>query len=448
MPQPIQKDDFTAEREKAHRAILTLGWSKPHFLVVYSKIKNLIKVNRSALSNGQPTMNVNSKGAITMHPDFINSFSPQILGGALAHEFCHLALDHFNRAKAKGVITADGRAIDPELCDLWNIAGDWAINDALRTDKIPLPDWVVYPDPDYPANLPRTTESFFDYLREQKKQGNDRSQSGSQKASKGQAGRVGNGCGVEPGEGGAGDTEGSGQNGTQGIGEGGGADSRGLSPAEISQLGADVLAFAKQIGTGSIGIQKLLAPAEPTIDWRKVVRSGFEMALSQRGLDSPSWNKRSRRSQVSGPILPGWTTCEPKIGLILDVSGSMHDEWREAIMGECRRLATIYNAKVFWVAHTSEVECSGWLSGKSGADKATIEAFNHTGGTDARGAYQLVKESGRFDSVIHFTDCELPGSWPESPSKRLIVGALGLKGGEPYCTPPEGSTLVRIETPI
>lgn len=429
------KPDYTAERAKAHKAILTLGWSKPHFLVVYSKIKNLISVDDSALSNGQPTMNVNAKGVIKMHPEFIRAYSEQILGGALAHEFCHLALDHFARAKAKGVITADGRAVDRETADLWNIAGDWAINDALRTDKIPLPDWVCYPDHDYPANLPRTTESFFDYLREQQQQGG-----GSKKGSKGgqgkNPGRVGNGCGVEPAEGPA-DQSGEGQ------GEG----QEGLSAAEIGQLGADVRAFAKSIGSGSAGIQKLLAPAEPVIDWRKVVRSGFEAALSQRGLDSPSWNKRSRRSTISGPILPGWTTCEPRIGLILDVSGSMHDAWREQIMGECERLAGIYNARVFWVAHTSDVEASGWLMGKAGATKATAEAFNHTGGTDAHSAYDLVRTSGRFDSVIHFTDCELP-HWPESPSKRLIVAATGLKGGEPHCKPPEGAILVRIETPL
>ncbi len=442
--------DFSAERAKAHKAILTLGWSKPHFLVVYSKIKNLIKVDESITINGQPTMCVAANGAIRMHPDFINTYSPQILGGALAHEFCHLALDHFNRAKAKGVITTEGKAVDPELAQLWNIAGDWAINDALRTDKIPLPDWVVYPDPAYPSNLPRTTESFFDYLREKREQ---ERQGGSQNSKNGKPdksqGKVGNGCGVEPADPGQGQGEQPGQGqGDPAEGEGASQDSKGLSQAEISQLGADVRAFAKQIGTGSEGIQRLLAPAEPTIDWKKVVRSGFEMALSTRGLDAPSWSKRSRRSTVGGPILPGWTTCEPKIGLILDVSGSMNDEWREAIMGECQRLAGLYNAKVFWVAHTSKVECSGWLIGKAGADKATKEAFDRSGGTDAYSAYQLVRESGRFDSVIHFTDCELPGSWPESPAKRLIVGALGLKGGEPYCKPPEGATLVRIETPL
>jgi hypothetical protein len=79
-------------------------------------------------------------------------------------------------------------------------------------------------------------------------------------------------------------------------------------------------------------------------------------------------------------------------------------------------------------------------------------ATKFTGGTDDHAAYEKVASvapKGGFDTMIHFTDGELPGNeWPRVPARRFVIGLCGKGSLDPdasmYRKPPPGTRVVPI----
>lgn len=197
-------------------------------------------------------------------------------------------------------------------------------------------------------------------------------------------------------------------------------------------------------GKGSAGFAGLLAPRAPKIDWKKVIRAGFEQAAGRPGRDSQTFARKSRRSPAEGPQFPGWIGHEPKIALSIDVSGSMSKEWVEKIVSEVKGLLkTFPGTKCYLNAHTSEVVYKDWVNDRTTGK--VEEATQYSGGTDPEPAYTDISEQGKFDSMIHFTDCEFfTPEWPQVPMnvRHLIVGGFTR---DPHTKPPPGSTYIPCE---
>lgn len=460
-------------KKRVRNAMSATGFSHPHYLIAWSRIVDLLTEDPALPSE---TMAIASNGKIMIHPNFVATLPAGQLPGCIIHEILHLALGHFERAQSMGLLGTDGMptpGMDLRLLFLWNVAGDMAINSALRDDGIALPEFAVYPPAEYPSNLGRSTEDYYSWLlqkmkeqdQEQKQDQQGKPQGGQgSKLGKNQRGsgsslddilgkdpskpaKVGAGCGVERGEGKQAPNDPNAQDqdqGGQGT-EGNGSPMPGQGPAIGDQLGADLRAGAKLVGKGSSAVSRLLEPKVARIPWRKVLKSGFDTAMARRGLDVASLARPSRRSLAPGAVvMPGRITADPRIAIVIDVSGSMDRKWVEQIVSECEALCKVYpGAKALLITHTDQVTWEGWV--KAGQSAKLGDAVNFTGGTDADPAYarvgEIQAETRPFDALIHFTDCELT-RWPENPARKLVVGAFGSGATNPYCKPPPNAEVI------
>lgn len=381
--------------KKCHNATLVLGFSQPHFLLIHSKIRDMyVETNGGG---EMTTMGITQNGQIMLNPEFVMSLDKDELQGVMAHEMLHLVLQHHGRRGGR----------DPWV---WNVATDMCINQALKTDSIRLPKTALYPPPDYTGDL--YAETLFDWLMKNPS-----------KVPAKPKGTPMPGAGCSP-------MDGTGPSG-QGV----------LDPnaPDWRQVGINARALAQQAGKGTSGVSQLLSPRVATIQWQKIIRTGFQMACSRPGRDYQTFQKRHRRSPAEGPQFPGWMGMGPRIAVCLDVSGSMDRKWLELISAECKNLLKQFpETKCYLNAHTSEVVYASWIRRET---KAKIdEALQFSGGTDPKPAYADIKAQGSFDSLIHFTDTQFfDADWPQVPAKQLVVGAFTR---ECYTKPPKGAVVI------
>jgi Putative metallopeptidase domain/VWA-like domain (DUF2201) len=400
-----KQDRIAACIKKCHSAVMSVGYNHPHFLMIHQKINHMY-VATDRLS----TMAVTSRGQILFNIEFVEAQTKEHLGGALCHEMLHLVLMHLDRLGVKDM-------------QLWNVATDMAINEALRRDGIALPDQILYPPPEYRGNL--VADEIYQWIKN-----NPKSMEG---PGKGGDGTFGRGCMVIPMEG---QGEGEGQGDGDGEGEGGEGDSQFWARTAI-----EARATCASVGRGSSAVSTLLTPRPPKIDWKRVLRTGFQMANSTPTRDWQTFARRSRRSPEDGVQFAGWMGTEPKVAVIVDVSGSMDRKWLDVIASEIKNMMKRFNGTgAYLCVHTSVVEWSGWM--KSTSDEKLSKALSFSGGTDPAPAYEDVRAAGYFDVIVHFTDCEFH-TWPKPSAKKLVVGAFGRGSSwEAYAKPPQGSVLI------
>lgn len=376
------------------------------------------------------TMAASADGFVFVNPGFWASVTPANRVALLAHEFLHPTMRHFDRAVGLGLINAKGEPVEGmgENLRTWNIACDMAINPLIEAAGMTLPPNGCFPPAEYKG--PRDAESIYHWLRSQKPPGGGKGQA--PEDSRGDA-QPAEGCGVLPNQ--------------EPKGQAQGADASGRQPTggatdwdQVAQQARALALNGKQAGRGSQAFADALAPVPPRVPWRKVLGSGFSIANAQRGKERPTYAKISRRGSTGGICRPGWIQTSPRMAVVIDVSGSMDREWVSQIVEEIKRLVSVYpGAECYVISHTDRIVWEGWI--KAGSESALTGAVAFTGGTDPDPAYDRVRELGRLDCIVHFTDCEFAHAWPE-PSARLIVGAFGTGGSAPYTRPPEGAKLI------
>lgn len=418
---------------RCRKAANALGWRHPHFFVLHARMAYR---EDSRVS----TMGVTADGLIYVNPTFVAKLSQEELSGVIAHEIMHPVLRHFERAIGLGIVDSQGKLIPGKEDDakILNDAQDWCINHALKADGIRLPACALEIDPAYLATgAPIQSEPIFHWMKAQLRQGN--APSGMSPEGEGEK-SPGGGCGVLPPE-----------KGEQGKGEAPGGKPEGDQPYGVgpgeswASVAAQARAHALLAGRGSSALAHLMTPYEPTIDWARVIRRGFNLAQVRPGNEFASYSRVPRRASLSGLIRPGWFGGAPSVAFVVDVSGSMAREWVSQIVGEIVSAMATFQTKAFLVTHTDQVCWAGWV--KPGDKEAIIEACGHSGGTDPTSAYARVgEEKTPFQALVHFTDCEL-SAWPENPARKLIVGAFGRGAETPYCTPPEGAEVIPCHTP-
>jgi len=164
-----------------------------------------------------------------------------------------------------------------------------------------------------------------------------------------------------------------------------------------------------------------------------------ELTAAKLGRDWQTFAKRNRRSPAEGAQFPGWAGMSPRIVEIIDVSGSMDRKWVEEIVAETKGLLKQFTGiNLYLITHTHEVTWEGWITSNTTVKLAEAVAFS--GGTDPTPAYEAAKKAGRFDTMIHFTDCEFGLSkWPDVPARNLVIGAFLRTISTP---PPPGAHVI------
>jgi predicted metal-dependent peptidase len=406
---------------------IAYGWTNPFFLAPLANID--IKEDP-----GVATMRVNIDGKVSVNPDFYRRLTDSQKAGVLFHEVMHLMMMHAMRQEGRTqlVQTADGQVVS-----LFNVAADMAINHVLKQMRIQLPEGALYPPHEYTE---MNTEQIYDELAKKLKNEGPggvvavmspgKGRKGQQQPQDGQQGepQVGAGCGVDPGE--------------------GGQDSEDKSKPDPHEKWEQVAAQARALAAGTEAgdlLAKLFTRRE-SLRWERLIRASFSRARAQHGRDEQTWTRRSRRMLPSDPdrriSLPGWKATKATGCVVFDISGSMSDEQVSRSVDQAQRIAEIAEARVWVVVHDAQVQFSGWLNGRSRAEYQKV--FRGRGGTDFRPAYEAVERSGqKFDFMVHTTDGECYGDWPDKPSncKRLIVALVG------ECSPsqmPGCATSVRV----
>lgn len=422
--------DGISVTEKCRRASMLMGIAHPHFLLIHSKLKYIEQSGKDSVG----TMGITDRGVVYLDQDFVAKLDRDELAGVMAHEMLHLVLLHHGRMASR----------DPRM---WNVAADMCINKALISDGIKLPQKALMPPNEYQGDL--YTEALYEWLQNNP---NKWQQQPNKKKGKGQkgSGQPQPGSGGEPGDGDPSEGDGSDNdldrpNPTEGCGvipDKGDGKKPGEEESDVPdwrKVALEATAQAKMAGKGASAVAHLLSPREPKINWKKILRHGVSLACARPARDYQTFSKKNRRSPAEGIQMPGWRGTEPNVAVIIDASGSMDRKWIDLIVSECKNLMKSFSGmNMYLCTHTSEVVWEGWVT--ANATHKLVDAVQFSGGTDPQPAYDAVEKAGKFDTVIHFTDCYfMDTKWPRVPAKHLVVGAFAR---EIYTKPPPGAHVI------
>lgn len=182
-----------------------------------------------------------------------------------------------------------------------------------------------------------------------------------------------------------------------------------------------------------------LAPAK--IDWRKKLASMTRAALSAvAGACDFTWRKSGRRSihsagRAGWPLAPALHQPVPKVGIVLDTSGSMvcsdgQRTMQDYALSEVVGLATASGAAVNVYACDADVQAVARV-----ASVRDLEKVNKGGGGTNMVPGFLRARKDKPDLVVIITDGFVGSDWP-SPADCRGLRALAVLVGENPPRPP------------
>lgn len=279
----------------------------------------------------------------------------------IIHELEHLLREHH------------ARRIDS---DPWraNIAGDAEINDDLQEMKLSLgKDWVTPARLKAPKNL--TAEQYVKYI-------------------------------ISPNIPGSFKDCGSGAHGEKREWE---TSTGGISPVEAegvrNSTAKAILAASDAPALLKRWAAEIVAPHR--IEWWKILGRAVRRSVVGREIwpDYPG-----RRQLVPGILEPRWLPAAPRLGIVVDTSGSIGDEDIALAIATCKDAVKRAGAIQIWAcdieAHRVQRMAPGALIGR--------------GGTDMRvGMKAALEGRPQPSAIVVITDCETP--WPERPLKVPVL---------------------------
>lgn len=415
-PTPVITDKQKAEIESAISEALTAMCFNPGAIELGLQFAKLLKP-RITFSTAIPTAAVNEQG-LQINPGFMASKTLGEVVFMCAHEIMHIVAQHLDDAVQFGLANVDRREDGSRV--LTTIPGkQWESRVLNFAQDIWINDWLIRLKVGTPIPGILTRESLTTLTDGKQYTGEFTSAAmfGWLTANMEKPEESGDEPGDEPGE---------------GPDFGKGCSPRGLPPeiGPVQEQQARAAVREAAIGKGS-AFADALKPKPARVDWRAILRNAFETANTEAEDRTERSFARASRRQNPEIVMPGMVGTEARMAVIVDVSGSVGPEWAAKAAGYIAKLGDDYpGVSVFLATHTDELCWSGFVT--PNMDTAAIQhAMQHTGGTDAEPAYAAAREvaskQGRFDVLIHFTDCELP-AWPECPAKRQIVGVLVARG--------------------
>ncbi|MET9200182.1 VWA-like domain-containing protein [Gordonia sp. NPDC003585] len=366
-----------------------------------------------------PTMAVDRHWRCYVAPGFVAAESVDALAAVLVHEVSHLLRDHHARTIRHARANPDtGHGEQLRM----NIAADLEINDDAYGAGLPVPEGTPLP-----RHLGLSTGQVMEeYLRQFR------------------LGWLTDGwswldCG-------------SGAHGVERDWELGScegtSDDGGLSS---QQREAVRFAVARDItsrrGDVPAGWRRWAHEAiHPTQPWRVLLGTAIRAAVAGSGPgDDYTYGRPSRRSTaMPGVILPSLRRTPPRVGIIIDTSGSVSDADLGSALLEVAAIGRAVSGRRDLV---SVVSCDAAANVAQPICAAEHIELIGGGGTDLRAGFAIALRT-RPDVVVALTDGFTP--WPDrKPSCRTVVGLFGRRGtfdGEDprWATPPAWAHVVQI----
>ena len=318
-----------------------------------------------------PTMGVDKYWRCYINPEFVDQIGIKQAAGVLVHEVYHLISNHAERSK--------NYAADHQI---WNIAGDMAINQDLRSNGIELPEWVIYPQ-NFNQQDGELAETYYDQLIKD--------------AIKIPGDYVAEGSGA------------TGEEETWEKGKGDGTDGTSEAKGEMvrRQVAKDI---ERHPGSVPGGLARWANEhLNPIVDWQTKLSSAIRGQISKAaGMVDYTYSQRSRRSALFGDfIMPRMVKPIPDVSVLIDTSGSMNDDDLGRAMAETQSiLAALGNPITVYTADT-EVHTNQQVF-----DVSAIKMVGG-GGTDMDRAINEVADAGSPWLLVVITD-----GWTGWPSVK------------------------------
>ncbi len=388
-----------------------------------------------------PTMATNGV-KIWIDEDFIQKLTVNEAMFVLCHEIGHAMWLHMQRGKKYLDMGFDGMPFSPQL---WNIAGDYIINDMLvkseigKMPKIGLLDgkytYDMVVDDVYRQLLQKSKCSSCGGTGKQEGSGNDEDEDSG-----------GGQCGADSDEGGGADGDqpcpdcgGSGVSG----GNGGTLDTHVLEVAEGQPSDAQwrravqsAKDAAKAMGQMPGHLERFVDNLlEAKVPWEDKLRKAMTKKI---GRDTTNWSRPHRRRYITqGLIMPTYSGFGAgTIVFAVDTSGSMSEDELKQALGECDKILTDCNPEqVILIGCDARVETVYYLQdGDTLADN--IPRIGGGGGTSFIPPFEWVEENGyKPDTLIYFTDTG--GTFPSLEPPYPTIWCCS----EDWITPPFGEVI-------
>ena len=382
-----------------------------------------------------PTMATNGK-TIWVDEGFITSLTINEAVFVLCHEIGHAMWEHMARGKKYLDMGFDGIPFQPRL---WNIAGDYIINDMLVKSEIGKMPKIGLLDKKYQYTM-MVDDVYRDLLKKNKcpkcggtgKQGEGSGDEQKGNAGGGSEGDDGDGhshggdqpcdcCGGSGMAGSAGDTL---DTHILEIAEG--------KPSEAQWRRAVQSAkdAAKAMGQMPAHLERFVdSLLDSKVPWEDKLRKALTKKL---GRDTNNWNRPHRRRYITqGLIMPTQTGFGAgHIIFAIDTSGSMSEKELQQALGECDKILADCNPeRVTIIGCDARVETVIEL--QDGDRLAgNIPRIGGGGGTSFIPPFEWVKEQGaRPDTLIYFTDTG--GTFPTEVPPYPVIWCCSEDWNEP-----------------
>lgn len=371
-------------------------------------------------------------------PQAVNDWSVEEIAGVLTHEIGHPMRDHHPRSERYGL------GLDATR---WNFAADMEINDDMISEVFltsrdghmagdpltPLPNFEGQSMPLCPKMYGfkdgQFAETYYDLLEDQSEKGNKKlkqmqdatGQAGAGDATKGKCGSCCSGKAKDYEAPAPDDND-------ESIPPGLNETEAELIKRETAHDMQDYKDAQDRIGNLPAGLERwaenYLTSKVNYLAWiRAAIRHAYTEAS---GRTEYTWKRPSRRRNYGRFKMPGMQTFLPKIGVIVDTSGSMSDTQAsqalaevagvirqsacdEVIVASCD--AAAYDVQR--ITSVKDIKLMGGGGTDMGVGLATLEAIKP-----------------RRDLMILLTDCETP--WPaKRPRGAIVIIQIGGSGSPP-----------------
>lgn len=374
-----------AEEELDAKALYAVSKAKAILIIEHPFYASLLCNMPFVEDKSTKTMAVDGSN-VYYNPEFVNGLSTNESKFVLAHEVMHCALDHMGRLNSRDSY-------------MWNVAGDYIINDMLVTDCVgKMPEGALY-DVNIVQAGNYTTDGVYKLLPKN------------------------NGKGPGP-DGTPGDLPGGG-NPFDELRKGN-YDDQAKQDWEIRVVQAGIA--AKNAGNLPAGAKRLIdSLVQPKVAWQEVLRR----FVSKQAKDTRSFSRPNRRFLAQGMYLPAMSG--EKIGRIaigVDCSGSISDTVLREFASEIHSIKQLMNPAgidVFYFdSEVSHTETYG------PDDELDIKAHGG-GGTAFSPIFKAINKLEELPvATVVLTDlyCNDFGDAPEYPVLWVTNGADEAPWGE------------------